>query len=42
MPVGVGPVGLGGGRVHGVALGQGRDILDDRAGLHQEEIDLKI
>ncbi len=42
MPVGVWTVGLGGGRVHGVALGQGCDVLDNCSGLHEEEIHLKI
>jgi len=41
VTVGVGTVGLDGRRVHGVWLGHRGDVLDDAAGLDEEEIDLK-
>ncbi len=41
MSIGVWAVGLGGWGVNGVWLGQRWDVLDDQAGLDQEQVDLK-
>ncbi len=41
MSIGVWAVGLGGWGMNGVWLGQRWDVLDDQAGLDQEQVDLK-